>query len=275
MTNVNEALDEEYADFDDYEEEVEEENGLSGFSVLMIGLVMFGAFAAITWIFYQQGIKRGAATAQLEAPYIAPEPEPIKIENADDNAAAAAGDNREVYDVIDGDGDPQPATVIAEGPEEPVNRGGVDTIAEIAAAAGPAEIAAAETNDRVEALRQEDADALAQAPQVSAETPQPQGEPVVAPSPPSSGVSAISGSHVVQVGAFRSDAEARNQWDRITNKLGASVVGNKSIDIESADLGARGVYHRLRVGPFANADLAKRYCDGLKANGQDCLVKKL
>jgi len=45
--------------------------------------------------------------------------------------------------------------------------------------------------------------------------------------------------------------------------------------VETADLGDRGVYHRLRVGPFASSDAAKTYCEGLKERGQDCLIKGL
>jgi hypothetical protein len=40
-----------------------------------------------------------------------------------------------------------------------------------------------------------------------------------------------------------------------------------------ADLGAKGVFFRLRIGPFASSADAKSFCDGLKTRGQDCLVK--
>ena len=77
---------------------------------------------------------------------------------------------------------------------------------------------------------------------------------------------------MVQVGAFRSDAEAQAFFARMQSKMGDHLEG-KSFDIERADLGERGVYHRLRLGPFASADAAKQYCTELKNRGQDCLIK--
>ena len=55
-------------------------------------------------------------------------------------------------------------------------------------------------------------------------------------------------------------------------KYGDYMV-SKSKDIEVADLGDRGTYYRLRIGPFSTSDAAKTYCSGLKERGQDCLVR--
>jgi cell division protein FtsN len=76
----------------------------------------------------------------------------------------------------------------------------------------------------------------------------------------------------VQVGAFRSQAEADGQWAKMQGKLGAFLDG-KGKDVEVADLGPKGVYYRLRVGPFASADDARTWCAGLKERGTDCLIK--
>ena len=49
---------EEYDEYEDDEEEDEdEEGGLSGLVVLLMGVVMLGAFASVVWIAYQQGTK--------------------------------------------------------------------------------------------------------------------------------------------------------------------------------------------------------------------------
>jgi cell division protein FtsN len=79
---------------------------------------------------------------------------------------------------------------------------------------------------------------------------------------------------VVQVGAFRSDAEAQTYWSRMQANLGEFLNG-KSSDIERIDKGAEGVYHRLRVGPFSSSDAARQYCVGLKERGQDCFAASL
>ncbi|MEL6378676.1 MAG: SPOR domain-containing protein [Pseudomonadota bacterium] len=80
------------------------------------------------------------------------------------------------------------------------------------------------------------------------------------------------GTHVVQVGAFRSQAEADQFWGRLGQRFGGYIDG-KSKDIERADLGAKGIYYRLRVAGFDSSDAAGTFCNGLKARNQDCLVK--
>jgi cell division protein FtsN len=76
----------------------------------------------------------------------------------------------------------------------------------------------------------------------------------------------------VQIGAFKSQEEADGQWAKLQGKLGGYLDG-KSNDVERADLGDKGVYYRLRVGPFASSGDAKTYCAGLKERGTDCLIK--
>ena len=56
------------------------------------------------------------------------------------------------------------------------------------------------------------------------------------------------------------------------SRLGAYPDG-KTPDVERADLGDKGIYYRLRLGPFASRDAAADYCLGLKDRGQDCIVK--
>lgn len=272
---TSDTYEDEYEEYDEFDDD-DEERGLSGFAVLIMGMVMIGAFFSVVWIAYQQGIKTGQGGAG-GTPYVAADPEPIKIETAED---ATPFEDREVYDVFDGE-EEEPVTVIAEGPEEPVERTADDTIGALAA---DAEAAAADVSDEVEdrlaSLAQEDASAFDDTP-VEEEEPEP--EPVTAtppttvsvpPAPALAAASALSGSHVVQIGAFRSDEEAQAQWGRLQTKLGDFLDG-KTQDVERADLGERGVYHRLRIGPFNSADDAKTYCMGLKERGQDCLVKSI
>lgn len=94
------------------------------------------------------------------------------------------------------------------------------------------------------------------------------------PARSSASISAINGSHVVQVGAFRSEAEADTYWTRLQNRFGSFLDG-KVKDVERADLGDRGVYYRLRIASFNSSDAAKSYCTSLKSRNQDCLVKSL
>ena len=277
MTNAaeQEAFEEDYREYDEFDDD-DDDRGLSGFAVLIMGIVMIGAFVSVVWIAYKQGMKVGRDGGVIETPYVAADPDPIKIETADNGDVVV---DREVYDALDGEGG-EPVTTLAEGPEQPVERNVNDTIGALAAQAEQTIGDVSEdVEDRLASIDQEDAAALAEdviedpAPATVSVTP-PTSTSTAAPSNvrPASRGTATSGSHVVQVGAFRSNDEAMAQWARLQTKLGDFVSG-KSPDVEVADLGDRGTYHRLRIGPFANSDAAKTYCAGLKERGQDCLIK--
>lgn len=269
------AFDDEIDELEDFEDEDgEDERGLSGLLVLLMGIVMLGALASVVWIAYQFGLKDGA---QREAgtPYVTADPEPLKIEN---QVAGEAGTAREVYDAVTGAAT-EPVEVLAEGPEEPVVRDAADPIGAIVSGetAGLADDAVA---DRIAELARED-EALAKQPPAEAAQPKVEPKPAVTPATPANAVKpapvaaagdALSGTHLVQVGAFRSQGEADAQWSKMQGKLGAFLDG-KAKDVEVADLGDKGTYYRLRVGPFASADAAKTWCAGLKERGTDCLIK--
>lgn len=280
MTNASETFEDEYEEYDEFDD-ANGERGLSGFAVLIMGLVMIGAFFSVVWIAYQQGIKTGQTGLGGNTPFVAAEPEPIKIENAANNVPV---EDREVYDVFDGEDD-EPVTVLAQGPEEPINRTSTDPIGDLAAVTdGSADIGDA-VEDRLASLAEEDAAVLDNNPEVDDPAPVPATPTLsvnnntaqentlpAAPEPVAAGP--LSGSHVVQIGAFRSNSDAMAQWSRIAAKLG-DYAANKTPDVERADLGARGVYHRLRIGPFNSSGEASQYCAGLKERGQDCLIKAL
>ncbi|HBK92719.1 MAG TPA: hypothetical protein DDZ68_13705 [Parvularcula sp.] len=261
----------ELEDFDD--EEGEDERGLSGLVVLLMGIVMLGALASVVWIAYQYGVRTGEGRGG-GAPYVTADPEPLKIENSVADAAGAT--DREIYDAVTGQETP-PVETIAAGPEEPVDRNPADPIGAVVAQdnAGLADDAVA---DRIAELARADEAAKAETAPPAART---EPKPATSPTPanvtkadtaPATAAGALSGSHLVQVGAFRSQGEADGQWAKLQGKLGAFLDG-KSKDVEVADLGSKGTFFRLRIGPFASADDAKTYCAGLKERGTDCLIK--
>ncbi len=52
----------------------------------------------------------------------------------------------------------------------------------------------------------------------------------------------------------------------------ASVLGNLDPNIQEADLGTKGIYYRVRVGPWSSRDDAIQVCESLKAAGGTCFV---
>ena len=74
---------------------------------------------------------------------------------------------------------------------------------------------------------------------------------------------------LVQLGAWRSRAEAQAGWDHARHRAGGALDGLSGI-IVTADLPGRGRYYRLRVAPGASG--ARDLCARLGARGQDCLI---
>jgi cell division protein FtsN len=84
-------------------------------------------------------------------------------------------------------------------------------------------------------------------------------------------VAAGAGGFVVQIAALRSASAADTAWERLARRDPALFAG-VSKDVQRADLGGKGVYHRLRAGYFAERGEAARFCDRVKTLGQECIV---
>jgi cell division protein FtsN len=74
------------------------------------------------------------------------------------------------------------------------------------------------------------------------------------------------GAFFVQVGARTDETQAQAAFAKIQKKY-ASVLEGMQPSIRKADLGAKGVWYRLRVGPVSDRDEGKKLCESLKAAG--------
>gem|GEM_PF-1720419 len=81
------------------------------------------------------------------------------------------------------------------------------------------------------------------------------------------------GSYVVQVAASRSQQDAQSTAASITQRYGSALSGYQPA-VERADLGDRGIYYRVGVGPLNSQGAANSLCDKLKSNGLDCFVRR-
>lgn len=124
---------------------------------------------------------------------------------------------------------------------------------------GPADLTDSDAGDDAPNSETEGA-AEAEAVELDSE-PEPQSEPAA-----SSG-----GDFVVQIGAFRTREEADEAWAAFASRF-PGVASGRSPSIARADLGERGVYHRLRIAGYATRENASAACAELSSQGQDCLV---
>ncbi len=81
------------------------------------------------------------------------------------------------------------------------------------------------------------------------------------------------GGYAVQVTAQRSEAEALAAFRSLQARY-PQQLGGRRVFVRRADLGARGVYYRALIGPFASADQATSLCSSLKAAGGTCLIQR-
>lgn len=96
----------------------------------------------------------------------------------------------------------------------------------------------------------------------------------VAPPPPSAPAATetatISGWQV-QLAASRAATAAKTEGERLKQKH-SDVLGKLTVNIVRADLGAKGVFYRIRLGPARDKDEARAVCAQLAKRGQGCLV---
>lgn len=83
---------------------------------------------------------------------------------------------------------------------------------------------------------------------------------------------AAAGGALVQVAAQRSEEAALSSYRSLQQRY-PSILGAFQPRIVRADLGEKGVYYRVRVGPFSDTDAA-RLCGDLKAAGGDCILAR-
>ena len=84
---------------------------------------------------------------------------------------------------------------------------------------------------------------------------------------------AASGGVALQIGAFKSRAEADAAWRAYSGKHAALLKGYGP-DVQEADLGDKGTWYRLRIAGFGDREMASALCDRLKADGGGCFLGK-
>ena len=77
----------------------------------------------------------------------------------------------------------------------------------------------------------------------------------------------------LQLGAVRSEAAARESWQRL-KVAQPDILGKLALAMPRVDLGEKGIYYRIQAGPIADGAEAERSCAALKARHVGCLLVK-
>ena len=81
---------------------------------------------------------------------------------------------------------------------------------------------------------------------------------------------AASGPYVAQLAALQSEPAVQAAWTRLSSRA-PNLFSQARLDVQRADLGARGIYFRVRAGYFADRANASRFCERIRQMGQDCI----
>jgi cytoskeletal protein RodZ len=252
--------------------------------LIVIALVVLAAFAAVVWLAYQQGLRQGHAETPRE---IAAEPGPAKVAPANPGGTATpytglkifqqpAGSEEEANaDTAPADATPKPPAVT------PAPKPAATPPPAAAAPTQPSTMAAVkpqpETPKPAAATPKPAPAAASPAPKAATAAPMPLAPKsaqtaAVTPKPVETAPPAPAGSGLLQIGAYKSTAEAEAAWKTYVKKH-ASLVGGLGHSVMQVDLGAKGTWYRLRAVAGSKAE-ASELCTKLKADGGDCILSK-
>jgi len=257
-------------DFGPYEDEyrgfeIRDDDSGRGPLILILALGVLLIFAGVVWNTYRQGVR----PAEGGLPVIASDDAPYKRSPDERGGLEVAGQDKGYYDSMDGLGDPAVQQAAARDPVDirrrssPALDGG--PLPPIESSDEPSNIVYAEAAP--EPVEDE--------PQITIAAVQPVTQ---SPQPPPQEISAqtvsrfsAAGAYQVQLAALRSETAAQSAWTSLQDSAPDLFMGAR-LDIQRADLGARGVFYRLRIGTFSDRAAAKGFCADVKAAGKDCMV---
>ena len=231
--------------------------------LIVIALFVLAAFAGVVWLAYTQGVARGHSDVPR---IIAAQKGPAKIAaNGEGNTTPYKG--LKIYE--------QPAPSDEETQAPPNHNAGASATPETTLVTPPQ--APSETDSGKEPPLsvaksitpplEKPASVPVQKPVEQAEASAPPVQLEAKPAP------AASGSYVLQIGAYKSQAEADSAW-KIYQARHAATLSGYSPDVKMVDLGAKGTWYRLRVSSFADKASAQALCAKLTAEGGACFPAK-
>lgn len=256
--------------YDLSDEEIEEEEQSRLPLLIVIALLVLAAFAGVVWLAYNQGVARGRAGAAV---VISAPDGPVRTEPVDAGGTPGPYTGLKVYgQSLPPDQEAQASTLAPSSPTE---------IASTSPSLTPPPVQSARAFD-APPVRLNPETPTVTSPRISPEAatkpslhaadaaPAPVSTPA-AVSAPSATVSAVSGKAVLQIGAYESPEIANGAWNSFKSRH-AQVAAKLAQDVQKADLGVKGTWYRLRVGPFTDKAAAVAACEKLRAEGGTCFV---
>ena len=285
----------------DAAEDDEEEEGSRLPLLIVLALLVLGAFGGVVWLAYKQGEAKGRGDPIT----ITADAGPAKVAPTDAQTGQTPNQGLKIYEQpAPADENAEPAQPQSESPQAPGSAGSVQITAvpsadqKPPAAAAPKPVAETPAPKAAKPAPVEVAPApkpaLAAKPTVVAATkpapvpaatlppptkpapapatvasapPRSLAPPATAPTPAAS----TGGGYQLQLGAFASQSIAESEWRKYQAKQGTLLTGFTP-NFQAVDPNAANSLYRLRIGGIANKDAAVALCDRIKTNGGNCYL---
>ncbi len=237
----------DYDDLDDLDE--------GGFNWMLVSVLLLAVtgFFALAWYAYQTGASQAPVG---EVVVIKADTSPVRERPENSGGREFLHQEKTIYEAVNPDASVPSQVTLQPAPEEPDMMSADEKVAQILQRA---------VSDAQKKTVPQAAPEIVETPKPVEPEPAPKVEPAPVVAAP-----ATSGERV-QLGAFRSNAEAEKQWQKIV-RAHSSLLKGKPHQVVRADLGDKGVFYRLRVAGFNDADAAKALCKSLSAKGQGCFL---
>jgi len=230
----------EYVDEELPEEELPPRRHLPA-AALALGVM--AVFAGGLWFAYHEGTRHPAYTATTpdNIPLIRADPDPVKVKPPPEKVGGMEIPNKD--NPLYGARVP-PVEKLLPPPEAPVSR-----------PLPPPQV-------QVQPPAQTPAPPAAAVPGQTATAPK-------APPKPAPTETAVPAGIRVQLASLRSAEAARDEWMRLKRE-NSDLLGKLTAVAVRADLGERGIYYKIEVGPLASREAAIRLCGELKDRDLGC-----
>ncbi|WP_297731618.1 SPOR domain-containing protein [uncultured Maricaulis sp.] len=257
----------EFATFD-----ARDEDARRGLLLLTTALAAFVLFLGVVWSAYNQGLRDSGRDG---APRLIPNEEPYRERPVDPGGAETPDTELEVYDRLTGDDAGDDTVSLRPAPEEPLEDSGRPGLRVEQVDADEAADPTVETEALPDATPRPAPERPARQPDPEPEPQAPASEPDPAPAETATATPGVdvSGSWVVQIASFRTEADAEAAWVAFRTRF-ADISAGMAPDVASVEIEGRGTYHRLRIAAFADRGDAVNFCSTLQSRGQDCLVAR-
>lgn len=255
----------------------ERKNEISRSQNVFIGTILgIGLAGIVSWFILSSDYTQ---TEDVDIPVVRRPQTAVKVQPADPGGMEILNQDKTVYDIVEKkETDDIKVENLLPPPEEPKMPEDIIPTATQPTSEKEIKIDVIETAEKIINNNEVKAPAQPQKepvkpeakPVVVEEKPVQQPKPVVVEAPKP--VEIATGSWQIQLISSPNKSAMEKAWKDMSKKY--SALNGLPHEIESADLGSKGTFYRLKAGSFKDRAPADKICNSIKSAGGSCLVKK-